>query len=710
LWTPPLFAQNTRADSLLRALREHPQEDTLRVRMLYDYSAIFFPGIPDSTFKYSELGYRLSLKLNYPYGKMRGLNGMGLKLWITNQLNEAIFPYQQALSIANKIRNAQYQIKIANNIGVLYQSTGLIDSAQKYYLYSLKIAEETGDQKMQAKSYSDLGTIAGLKGDYLLAVKYLIKALGIYESQGDLPNRVITHIRLGNQYLKTLNFQKSRSEFLKAQTFNDSIGNKRFALEITANLGLLYCQVKKDFDSARVYLYEAEKMAIELEAQDVILTVAVNLGNIFYHEKKFESALHYFLQAYNNPLLNVKRYERVAILVNLGSTYLQIDDFTKSQMFLLEGLKLAQEYTFQEFEAIALQSLSDLMAERGKFKEAFDYLKKAKQLSDTLFREDLKQQIAEAEYQFRLEKQEAQNQFLQEEVKHQAEIIAKQRMFVAVGLIIIFIISVLLFLILSSRSRRIKAELELRKLNDSLEHLVLERTQQLEMSNEDLASKNKELEEFTYLTTHDLQEPFHTLSSYTQLLHDEYADKLDPTASHYLVFIHDAASRMREQLKGLLEYSFLGKNSPLVIVDCQKLVKEVLDEMGPVIVESDAVIQVGLLPVIQGYEKELKVLFHNLIDNALKFKKKDAVAEISIASGNLPKGWSFSICDNGIGIEAKDKEKVFVIFKRMQNRSEYPGTGIGLAQCQKIVWLHGGKIWVESEVGKGSCFRFTIAG
>ncbi len=257
---------------------------------------------------------------------------------------------------------------------------------------------------------------------------------------------------------------------------------------------------------------------------------------------------------------------------------------------------------------------------------------------------------------------------------------------------------------------KFEAELELRKLNDSLEQLVSERTHQLELANQDLESKNKELEEFTYLTTHDLQEPFHTLSSYTQLLHDEYADKLDSTASHYLIFIHDAASRMREQLKGLLEYSFLGKNSPFVIVDCHKLVKEVLDEMGPVIVESGASVQVGLLPVIQGYERELKVLFHNLLDNALKFKKKDAVAEISIASSNLQRGWSFSICDNGIGIEAKDKEKVFAMFKRMQNRGEYPGTGIGLAQCQKIVWLHGGKIWVESEVGKGSCFRFTITG
>ena len=152
----------------------------------------------------------------------------------------------------------------------------------------------------------------------------------------------------------------------------------------------------------------------------------------------------------------------------------------------------------------------------------------------------------------------------------------------------------------------------------------------------------------------------------------------------------------------------MGKDSVVSAVDCNKIVSEVLSDLKDSIEGSKAKIAVQTLPVISGYPSELRFLFHHLINNAIKFRKKDVSPEINISVESTENERVFSIEDNGIGLKEQDKEKVFVIFKRMVKRDEYEGTGIGLAQCKKIVELHGGRIWVESEPGVGSRFIFTI--
>ena len=146
------------------------------------------------------------------------------------------------------------------------------------------------------------------------------------------------------------------------------------------------------------------------------------------------------------------------------------------------------------------------------------------------------------------------------------------------------------------------------------------------------------------------------------------------------------------------------------MVDCNQIMSDVLADMADSIERSNSIIRFEKLPVLNGFETELRQLFQNLINNAVKFRKKEVHPEIKISAESLPDAWRFSIEDNGIGIAEKDREKVFTIFKRMHNRHEYEGTGIGLAHCKKIVEMHGGKIWVESTIGQGSKFIFTIPG
>jgi signal transduction histidine kinase len=224
----------------------------------------------------------------------------------------------------------------------------------------------------------------------------------------------------------------------------------------------------------------------------------------------------------------------------------------------------------------------------------------------------------------------------------------------------------------------------------------------------ELESRNEELEQFAYVTSHDLQEPLRTISNFSSLLSERYGDQLDELGNKSLCFIDQAASRLQQLVVGLLEYSRVGKQGAKELVDCNVVVDEVLRDLAIAIKESETNVQVATLPTVQGYKVELRLLFQNLIDNAIKFKNPDVSPIVRVSASEQANFWLFSVEDNGIGIAPEFHHRIFQIFQRLHHRHEYSGTGIGLAHCKKIVELHGGGIWVESEVGRGATFYFTL--
>lgn len=240
------------------------------------------------------------------------------------------------------------------------------------------------------------------------------------------------------------------------------------------------------------------------------------------------------------------------------------------------------------------------------------------------------------------------------------------------------------------------------------EELLKKSEADLDLKNKELERKNKELEQFAYVASHDLQEPLRTTSSFVKLLKQQYEGKLDEKADKYLSFIVDSSDRMKVLIKDLLDYSRIGIKNQLERVDCNSIIHDVMADIELVIRDFNAEIIYGDLPVINGYPTELKQLFQNLLINAIKFSRKDIAPKINISVNKTDGYWKFAFADNGIGIEKIHQERIFVIFQRLHTRSEYKGSGIGLSHCKKIVELHHGKIWVESEPGNGSIFYFTI--
>lgn len=236
-----------------------------------------------------------------------------------------------------------------------------------------------------------------------------------------------------------------------------------------------------------------------------------------------------------------------------------------------------------------------------------------------------------------------------------------------------------------------------------------EKEEEVALQNKILQSQNSELEQFTYITSHDLQEPLLTLMSFSELLLEEYTEGLNDEAKLYIEFINKSAIRMRALVSGLMEYARIGKRDNVKEIDCNQVLNDVLTDLSVIINKTKAEIEVENLPIIRGYETYIRLLFQNLISNAIKFNKENTKPEIKIKCSETINEWKFSVKDNGIGIEEKYIDQVFIIFKRLNNDSLYKGYGIGLAHCKKIVDIHNGEIHVKSTINKGSTFSFTIS-
>jgi PAS domain S-box-containing protein len=233
--------------------------------------------------------------------------------------------------------------------------------------------------------------------------------------------------------------------------------------------------------------------------------------------------------------------------------------------------------------------------------------------------------------------------------------------------------------------------------------------ERLQATAADLARSNADLEQFAYVASHDLQEPLRMVASYTQLLARRYHGKLDQDADEFIGFAVDGARRMQELINDLLTYSRVGTRPlQLEVVDTAQTVDQVVSDLAAAIQDSHATVIRDDLPQLGGDPTQLRQLFQNLIANGIKFHRPDDAPLVRISATREHGAWLFSVDDNGIGIEPQYQERIFALFQRLHTRADYPGTGIGLAICKKIVERHGGHIRVDSTPGRGTTFLFTL--
>ena len=251
---------------------------------------------------------------------------------------------------------------------------------------------------------------------------------------------------------------------------------------------------------------------------------------------------------------------------------------------------------------------------------------------------------------------------------------------------------------------------DLARLPESVRRAIREKKLRDEnrQSHDELARSNRDLEQFAYVASHDLQEPLRMVATYTQLLAERYQGKLDADADKYIHYAVDGALRMQVLVRDLLAFSRVGRQgTELAAIDCSRVMETALQNLEAAIQESGARVVYQQLPTVTADGSQLLQVLQNLIANAIKFRGKEPPV-IQISCEKKPREWMFAVADNGIGIAPEHAQTIFVIFKRLHTRSEYPGSGIGLSICKKIVEHHGGRIWVESAPGLGCTFYFTL--
>ncbi len=269
----------------------------------------------------------------------------------------------------------------------------------------------------------------------------------------------------------------------------------------------------------------------------------------------------------------------------------------------------------------------------------------------------------------------------------------------------------MILLAIEDITKRKQIEEKLKHIHENLEERVDEQTVELKSIIDELRRSNEELEQFAYVASHDLQEPLRTIASFTQLLERRYKGKFDEDADEFMDFVINASIQMKKQIEGLLEYSRIARHGKeFKYVNTNEILNQTINNLNASIKGSNAQITCDKLPIVIGDGIQLQRVFQNIISNAIRFRKCEEPLKIHISAHTDKEnnGYVFSVSDNGIGIEKQYLERIFVIFQRLHTREIYKGTGIGLSIVKKVIDRHGGHVWIESELGKGSIFYFTI--
>jgi len=675
IFTTSLHAQNAKIDSLLKILPTLSQ-DTNRVNVLNELSWEFHRIDIEETLCYGNQSLELAKSINFPKGKGRALNLSAIALSTQGHANQAIQLNEQCLRIGDSLQNDFLRSVAINDLAITFADKGMFEKALIYFQRALEIGIDSKDTTLHIFALHNISILQYSNGNSDKAKEYACQAIDIGEQSKD--PLVLSGIYMDKAYIELDNyaFEEAAINFEKACNIAETVNDKSIMAEAKKELGLIYIDLslhKKTLESDNVY--KETRIEEGLNSLDESLQLAQEVGDGFLE---------------------------VLIMMGVSEAHEKLKDWDKVIEIDTNILQNMEGAFFSELKADVKKHLSKAYEEKKDFENAYKYHKQYIALKDSTFSKDKTKAILEIEEKFQVKAKEHENDLLKAEQKAQALTIqGHERLNTYLG-VILLLLSALGFM----TYRAYKAKNASNKL---LEQKVKERTKELQLLNDYLKKSNKELEQFAYITSHDLKEPLRSINGFANLLSRELNVDRNSNAGEYIAFIKSKTKQLETLISDILTYTKLTeKINTHKYADINEVVQSIEKELIHTLNNKNISIKVNKkLPYIKSTDSKMFFLFKNIIENGLKYNKNN-VPQVSINYEIQEQVYLFSIKDNGIGMDEKYHQQIFEMFKRLHDRDAYIGTGLGLALCKKIIDDLKGNIWTESEVGKGSTFYFTL--
>jgi signal transduction histidine kinase len=526
---------------------------------------------------------------------------------------------------------------------------------EAYCRPALELARQTHDEHREAWALLNLGIVRSIESDYEAAMIYFLESFQKSEKTSFRENAAFCLINIGNLYGSLFNYEDAFDRYQRALTDYADALNDTTRIATFINIGNM-CHAAEQFELALEYFEKSLRLATEKKQTHRVAHAHVLVSRTLLAQNELRIAEEHSREVGENVMA-----VRQIHLMNLAEIAFLHHNTEGGIALATQGIAAARRIKDDASELRGFRLLANIFEQLNDYQKAF-----------------------------RAQKMYAEKQ---------AEFLRTQRSMHAIDVEIRY----------SLREKQRKID-ELTRENHYQARL-LEQNDQIAQQNELLKTANEELQQFAYITSHDLKEPLRMIGSYSQLVRKQYLEKLgeDPHSTLYFKYINEGVTRMNGLLDALLQYATIGKTEvELELVNLEEVVRVVKQNLEIAIQERQATVVATSLPRILSVQSLLHQLFQNLIGNALKFCPSERAPYVRIAAEEHDDHWLFSISDNGIGIAEEHLQRVFIIFQRLHKRNKYAGTGIGLAICQKIVSQLGGKIWAESALDKGTVFYFIL--
>ncbi len=641
--------------------------------------------------------------------------------------------YSIALNIIKETNNIE---KIANclyGIGHSHKRRNNYQEALVNFNKILELKDEGDDKVKKSQAYSQISTIYQALGDYQRAFDNQMKALLIYERKNDLLGIANSNYNLGTIFYYQNQYERSLEFYLKAKSIVDDLQNEKFDYSCSAALGSVHEKLKNNEESLKYNM-----LSLQLaEKQEYKTGIAYSKGNIamnYLTQGDFSKAEKYLKESIALKHELGDRYGTLGNGIDLSQLYILWEKPKMAIPILEKALDLAITVESKNRESDIYKRFASVYDELNNPVKSHFYMKKYVALKDSLLNEKTLEEMGQSQKRYEVQTKEHEIEILRKENQILGKDKEIQQLQIYIGIIVII---AFLFAgwwirnrmklqqktnqLLEEKNEEIKVQnLELKSAQDQLinantlleeNNLLLgDKNEEIKVKNKQLEHSNEDLQQFAYVASHDLKEPLRMINSYTKLIERRYNDLFDESGKEFMHFVTDAVKRMETLLDDLLDFSRAGtQETPKegISVETVMLLVEANLRHRFELLKAKLIVNNENLPAIKAHRTQLLQLLQNLVSNGVKFKgDRDPIVTVDCVKRE--DDYVISVKHNGIGISDENKKKVFEMFKRLHTRDEYEGTGIGLATCKRIVSSWGGDIWVESEVGEGSTFFFSI--